>query len=160
MHSFLGNLVKIPYDWQCWRTWVRKICQIQFVQCSSRFEDGPGGRLRPLLPTKRNAYPSNAMANTNRGRRTAMMNEVIRIKRQDQLGLAIEINRLLQIYLEALPLVALPLVDRFRPNVYRSPPLALEVRSTLFRSNWDWFGQQLASCGGMACLETSPHFIG
>src|SRR5271170_5258588 len=86
MHSFLGNLVKIPYDWQCWWTWVRKVCQIQFVQCSSHFEDEPGGRLRPLLPTKRNAYPSNTTANTSRGRRTAMMNEVIRITRQDQLG--------------------------------------------------------------------------
>jgi hypothetical protein len=79
---------------------LEKVCQIQFVQCSSRFEDGPGGRLRPLLPTKRNAYPSNPKANTSRGRRTAMKNEVIRITRQDQLGLAIEISRLLQIYRE------------------------------------------------------------
>ena len=90
MRSFLGNLVKIPYDWQRWWTWVRKFCQIQFVQCNSRFEDGPGGRLQPLLPTKRNTYPSNTMADTSRRRRTAMMNEVIRIMRQDQLGLAIE----------------------------------------------------------------------
>lgn len=145
MRSFPGDLVKIPYDWQCWWTWVGKVCQIQFVQCRSRFEDGPGGRLRPLLPTKRNAYPSNTTANTSRGRRTAMVNEVIRITRQDQLGLAIEISRLLQIYLEALPLVY-----RFRSNIvpHRLP---LEAHSAPFRSNWDWFGQQLACA---ACLET------
>jgi hypothetical protein len=51
-----------------------------------------------------------------------MTSEVIRITRQGLLGLAIEIGPLLQIYPEALPLV-----DRFRPNTYRTPPLALEA---------------------------------
>jgi hypothetical protein len=72
-----------------------------------------------------------------------MTNEVIRIMRQDLLGLAAEISRLLQIYLEALSLV-----DTFRPNAYRTPPLALEAHSALFRYNWDWFGQHLGECGG------------
>src|SRR5271154_4829348 len=141
MHSFLGKLVKIPYDWQCWWTWVGKVRQIQFIQCSSCFEGGPGGRLRPLLPTKRNAYPSNTTANTSRGRRTAMTNEVIRITRQDRLGLPIEISCLLQIYLEALPSVY-----RFPAQCISYPTACpLDAHSALFRSNWDWFGQQLAS---------------
>ena len=83
MCSFLGNLVKIPNDWQYRWTCIGKVCQTQFIRCSSHFEDRPGGRLRSLLPTKRNAYTSNTTANRSIGRRIAMMNEEIRVTRQD-----------------------------------------------------------------------------
>jgi hypothetical protein len=67
------------------------------------------------------------------------MNEVIRVTRQDQLGLAIESVVSCKYMWRLCRQLIIPAQCISYPNA------CPDAHSVLFRSSWDWFGQQRAS---------------